>query len=228
MFNGFRRYFRACTGLLLVLSLQPAVSEEIYRLHTQNTQIDILVWKRGLLAGFGHNHVISAAGIEGRLVLVPGQLTRSRFELSFPVDALLIDAPDARKRFKDYFSKPISTQARQATRANMLKKIFTNKKSSRIIVRSAEITGPGPGYLLRLRVSFNGVQRKLVARVELRGSAAELEARGRLRLDLRRFGIRPVSAALGTIRIGDTVDIYFRCRLALRRRSDGKLEKQGG
>lgn len=195
--------------LLLMPLCVPASAVVSYRITAQNARVDVLVWKRGLLAGFGHDHVISAGVIQGSLLFDKKRPSRSRFELSVPVSALRIDTPAARQRFRRYFPKPIDQRSRQATRANMLKKIFATGRFPRIIVRSSAITGIGPDYQVHLQVRLNGVERTLVSRVVLGNTAGVLSASGHLKLDLAAFGIKPVSAVFGTIKIKRHVDIYF-------------------
>ncbi len=73
-------YLNLLCGLLIPHYCTANPSKNTYTIDTAKTNIDILVFKGGVLASFGHNHLISVGKINGQLVLMGNlfsiQLTR--------------------------------------------------------------------------------------------------------------------------------------------------------
>lgn len=180
-----------------------------YKITAANTTIDVLVLKKGVLSILGHNHVISTSKISGRLAINKSKPLQSKFNITIPVVALIVDDINRRKHYKNYFSKLISNQARQSTRSNMLKKIFDPDNYPKITIQSSQIIDDGLNYKVNMWVSINGVKRLIESKVQLKRTPATISIIGKTVLDLKQFNIKPVSAALATIKIKNTLPVFF-------------------
>lgn len=202
-------YLNLLCGLLIPHYGLANPSKNTYTVDTKKTNIDILVFKGGVLASFGHNHLISVGKINGQLVFNSTNPLKSEFKFTIPIHALVIDDSNRRKQYSKYFSNPINAGAKQATRRNMLKKIFNAKKSPTITIQSSAISGTAPNYKIHFWITINGVKRRLTSTVILLKKKSSISVKGNLPLDLKNFKIKPFSGALGTIKIQNTLRINF-------------------
>src|SRR5262249_7221842 len=68
----------------------------VYQVSSQESEVNILVFRGGKFSRLGHNHVVTSHDVTGRAWLNP-EFARSGFELSFPVAQLAVDEPEARR-----------------------------------------------------------------------------------------------------------------------------------
>ena len=80
-------------------------------------------------------------------------------------------------------------------------------ESRQILVSSSS----GDAVALRVNgaLTLHGTTRPVAASVRVRFTSSGLTAEGRLSLRQSEFGMRPVSAAAGTVRVKDDVEVAF-------------------
>jgi len=180
-----------------------------YRILPESSELRLRVYRGGPLADLGHNHVIVTSRIEGRLYLKP-HLADSGFKLRVPVDGFRVDPPQARGQEGKDFEGRLSSEARQATRANMLgPDVLDAKTYPTITLRSLAMSGP-PWYpRITLRITLHGVSRDYVVPTAIVREPHRLTAIGGLHLRQSDFGITPFTALGGGLRVKDGVDIAF-------------------
>lgn len=83
------------------------------------SEVRVLVYRGGVMASLGHNHVIASKYLSGK-IYVHDELSKTGFELTIPVNSLMVDDPDLRKQEGVDFSKDIPTETIAGTRRNML------------------------------------------------------------------------------------------------------------
>ena len=98
---------------------------EVYRVDAESSDIRLLIYRAGVLARLGHNHVISVVELEGRVYLHPNP-ELSSMEVQIPVDRLIVDDPVMRSEEGDGFSTELSKADINRTRANMLGRRLLN------------------------------------------------------------------------------------------------------
>ncbi len=199
---------------LLLILCSAAASAETGRYTVDPAASDIhwRVYRAGLLAGLGHNHVISTGGFSGSVQLADAPQA-SLFELVIPVTALVVDDPAMRRRYGGDFSDQPSTQAIAGTRANMLGGSLLNAGSyPRIRLSGSAVVAAGKreqDLLLDAEMELVGqsIPIRLPARVTLNGD--ELLASGQFTLSHRQLGLTPFSAAMGALKVAQKIDFTY-------------------
>jgi hypothetical protein len=187
----------------------PVAGASRYRIDPDASEMRILVYREGPLAEFGHNHVIVAGAVEGEVYLAT-PLRDSGFQVRIPVEALVVDPPAARAEEGGDFAKPLSGQARAATRENMLgPSVLDAERYPDIRVRSLGLHGPGWGPDLEVRITLRGVERDLTVPVALQRDGDRLAVTGLLELKQTDFGLVPFSAMGGGLRVADRIRVRF-------------------
>src|SRR5690349_311695 len=92
----------------------------VYRIDGPHSTVAIQVFRAGTLARLGHNHVMISHTVSGR-VWQQRAIERSGFEISLPVNDLIVDDPDARKNAGADFPPEIPQADRDGTKKNMLR-----------------------------------------------------------------------------------------------------------
>jgi len=184
----------------------------VYRIDAARSDIRLLVYRAGVLARFGHNHVISVGEFEGTITL-HSDPERSSVELEIPVHGLIVDDPELRIEEGDEFSTDLSEADINRTRGNMLGGRVLNAEQYPIV----RIMGRGfaverQEVKLSLSVELLGRVIELSAPVALRLDGDELEASGALRVSHAMLGMTPFKAAFWALRVADEMDLKFRIR----------------
>ena len=131
------RFKRACTFLIILYasclghygysqeeanefsSADPVLMPQTIEIDTGKSILRIYVGRAGLLSRMGHNHVIVSRDISGSIALVPEQNIASA-ELRIPVQQLIVDDTEERKRAGDDYDSLPTESDKTATRSNML------------------------------------------------------------------------------------------------------------
>lgn len=191
------------------LSPLPVENAARYRVDAEASDIHILVFRGGALARLGHNHVISVRDLEGD-IYVGDDFRQSGFTLGFPVDALAVDLPAARREAGEEFATTPSAQAIAGTRENMLgSEVLDAETYPRVRLRSVAISGPDKNPRVRFRITLHGVTREYSLPVQYRQHEQDLEATGTLSLFTSDFGIKPFSILGGGLQVRDGVELHF-------------------
>lgn len=178
-------------------------------LDTKASSITIFVYRDGLLARFGHNHVIESRAVSGSVWLAEAP-DQSRFELEFPVAALIVDDPGARQAAGPDFSSVPSARDREGTRTNMLGSAQLDAARSPLIsVRSKSIRGAGPRYDVTAEVTIRGHVSVMQIPAEVKRSADGLRVSGEISVRQSDLGLRPFRAIGGALRVRDEIRIAF-------------------
>ena len=212
-----------CTSTLRFVTLMLASSvvwgqgdistdPSVYQVDAENSDIRILVHRAGALSWLGHSHVILVGQLDGRIYVSPDAM-QSRFELIIPVQGLIVDNPVQRREEGDEFSTEPSEQDVARTRSNMLSEKVLNAERHPIV----KLTGTGyrgdkPEIMLQLSIELLGNVIELQVPTTLRLDEEILEVTGNLRLSHSDLGMRPFTAMLGALRVGDEIDFKYRLR----------------
>ncbi len=199
---------RSRSALLLFLAIaadRPAsAAPRTYVIDASASAVRVHVGKSGVFGFAGHTHEVAAERFEGRVQADPEDLARSMGELSFDAAALKVSAEgepagDAPK-VQEVMSGP---------------KVLDVARFATIRFRSQQVTGKRLAegvYELQVtgELSLHGVARSVTVpvRVELAGNT--LTASGRTTLGQRAFGIEPVSAGGGTVKVKNELGIEFK------------------
>ncbi len=200
---------------------QEAVAEAVaarYVVDAAASDVRFLVYRAGALARLGHNHVVRAGPIEGRIE-VAQDFQRSRFVLRLPVAGFRVDEAAVRAEEGEDFAAAVTPQAVEGTRGNMLGAAVLDAAAHPFIdIESLALTGPewAPDVTVLLRM--RGVEQRLSVPVAVARDNRRLVATAVFELRQSDFGIAPFSVLGGALQVADTLRV--RMRLVAQRADD--------
>ncbi len=213
--NGSRKHLVFAVSLVLVAAGGLRAQEEaVYRLVANQSRF-VVEAKRGGLFGFlGHDHLVAIRGYRGSVVLTPETVTPAMVELTIPADSLRIIDAD------------VSEADRAKIQDDMLSKVLEAKQFPEIRFTSTNVIAGESldgQYQVRIEGALNlhGVTRPVLLNALMTLSPDTLRASGRFRLKQKDFGIKPVSAGAGTVKVKNELEFRFDM-MALRERALAK------
>jgi polyisoprenoid-binding protein YceI len=181
----------------------------IYRVDPQSSELHIQVFRGGTLSKFGHNHVVSSRNLSGRVWLHP-EFARSGFELVAPVNDLVVDDPQARRKAGSEFPPDVPQADQDGTRKNMLRSdVLDGERFRELTVKSAQISGTLEAPRIIARITIKDVSRDVAVPVKIATTGGRLTASGAFDVQQTDFGIKPFTAALGALAVQDRLHITF-------------------
>lgn len=208
MMRGMGFKFREQSLLLLaLLALWPATvssgQSRTYRIVTSESSLWVFVEKAGLLSAFAHNHEIGVKSWSGSVTLPDNGVAAASAQ--FEVDAKSLVVLD----------KKVSDKDRTEIFNSMHREVLESEKYPRIVFRSVSITGVAKsgenryGFTLNGDLSLHGTTKRIAVPLTATVTPAEIRVSGKYRLKQTDYGIKPYSAAGGTVKVRDTVTINF-------------------
>jgi hypothetical protein len=181
----------------------------LFHVDSSASWLRVLVYRGGLLRGFGHNHVVSHHGIEGT-ILVGQDPLQSELSLEFAVGDLAVDKPEQRSLAGPDFPGRIREKDIAGTRRNLLgKKLLQEEQYPSIRIRSHGITGNMPEIGVEATVTVRGEEFTIVFPAQVDMSGDSIVASGQLELSHRDLGLKPFKAVLGTLRVRDMLILQY-------------------
>ena len=174
-----------------------------YVVDPAGSSVRIHVGKSGAFSFAGHTHEVVAPALSGEVTADPADLSASRVTLSFEAAALKVVAE----------GEPAG-DAPKVEEAMRGPKTLDSSRFPAITFKSAKVTGGGEGGKWELQVAgemtLHGVTRALTlpVKVELQGDTLTASGEAVLRQD--EFGMRPVSAGGGTVKVKNEVQVSYR------------------
>lgn len=187
----------------------------LYDVSAADSDLAILVFRGGTLARLGHNHVMSSKSIEGRVWIHSADVQRSGFELSFPVNELIVDDPEARANAAGAFPEgelpPEIPQAdREGTRKNMLREqVLDGEHFADVTLQAVRVSGTLAAPTLLTRITIKGVSRDIEVPAIVTIEDAKLTAQGEFAVLQTDFGITPFSIGMGALEVQNQLKIRF-------------------
>lgn len=180
-----------------------------YTVSPESSWIRVLVFRGGLLGGLGHNHVVSAARIAGS-VEIADPAAESNLHLAISYAALEVDDPAVREAEGDRFQGTVPADDIAGTRANMLgPKLLDDAGYDGVELSSAAIRRAGSGWIVSIDVTLLGETRQLEFPVDVEVLGDTLRATGSREVTHDELGLRPFTAALGTLRVRNEMTFRY-------------------
>jgi polyisoprenoid-binding protein YceI len=182
---------------------------QFYRIDPAASTLHILVYRGGPMARLGHNHVVSSHNLQGR-VWRGVVLENSGFDITVPVNDLVVDDNAARATEGEDFALNVSEDAKHGTKANMLRDtLLDGARYPEIRIMSVRVQGDAnaPQVIATLRIRDQ--TRQVTVPVTLQTAGAGLRVTGSFQIRQTDFGITPLSIALGALQVVDAVTIKF-------------------
>jgi len=191
-----RRQTKSWIGMLAVLGLGgiPPAYCQPRQIDTAKSVITVRVYKTGMLSALGHDHEISAP-------LARGTVDPAGRKVELRVRAAALRVLDAKLSAKD----------RAGIQSTMLgPQVLDAENHQEIVFHSTTAEAAGAGAWK--------VSGELSVRGETRPVSMEVTERdghyaGTCRFKLTEFGIKPIKAAGGTVRVKDEVQVEFDVQL---------------
>jgi len=181
----------------------------------EGSEVRIQVFSAGRVPKLGHNHVLTAPRLQGRVwTPKPGQTDGARFELSLRLDELEIDPPTLRAQMGPDFSSVLDADAIAGTRAHMLGP--DNLEAARfpwVRLRSVRVSGQAPQMEAEVDIELHGQHRLQTVPLQVerqdRDGLLGWRARGAFVLRQTDYGIRPYAVLGGLLAVADEMRIEF-------------------
>jgi polyisoprenoid-binding protein YceI len=168
------------------------------------TSVTIQVGKGGLFSFAGHEHEVVAPAKEGQIALDRADTTRSSVRLVFDAAAMKVTGK----------GEP-AEDVPEVQRVMLSDRVLDVERHPTMTFESRSISrGSSAGQAIILRIegdlTLHGVTRRVTAQnVQVRTEGAQLAAAGKVEIRQSDFGMRPVTAAGGTVRVKDEVQVVF-------------------
>jgi len=176
---------------------------------TEESLLQILVYRGGAMARLGHNHVIASHHLSGTVYETADPLA-TRFDISFPVNELTVDEPALREAAGADFPPAVPQNARDGTRSNMLSPALLDGPNYPVIrLRAVDIKAAGEDFDAGVEVTLKGATHVFRVPVRVQRSEGKLVATGEFSLWQSQLGLAPFSAAMGALVVLDEMHIRF-------------------
>ncbi len=190
----------------------------VYWIDNDATHVWIFLWRAGMLAAKGHNHVMVVKKIDGA-VFLPNNLLKDeiRFDMVFPTSAIEVDPPPLRKEIGGAFATDIPPDGNRKTREHMLGiDVLNENKFPNVGLSSLKAYGELPKMVLDTVVTLHGIRKQVLIPITLKATDAKLSATGAFVLRQTDFGIEPFSALGGLLSVQDPIMVEFKLEAKVR------------
>ena len=174
-----------------------------YAVDSENSSLHISVYKEGLLKAFGHDHLISANKISGRVLFNEEMLEDSSADLTVEATSLRVIDPgesdkDRRKVQETMAGKDVLDEER-----------FPVIRFTSTRVKQVKKTHDGWEVTLEGVLSLHGVEKPISLPLHVSAKDGELRAEGEASLLQTDFGITPIKVGGGSVKVKNKVRIRF-------------------
>lgn len=171
------------------------------------SSLTLRVYRDGPMQKLGHNHLITSDRLAGR-VLLRQPLAESGFELSLPLESLVVDDAAARSRAGGEFAAPVPQKDRDSTRHNLLGAKLLNAAQHPEMWLAADSLSSEPGhYQARVRVSLAGGEHLVTVPFAVTIEGDQLKAHSAFQLTHADVGLVPFNVALGALKVRDEFEV---------------------
>ncbi len=190
----------------------PPPSGRVYRVNEQESELRVLVYRAGALAGLGHNHVMINHAVRGSVTLDAAPA----FSLNLPVAAFVVDDAQARLEEGADFAAAVPDGAKAGTLRNMRSSAVLDADEFPVITLdsvavSAAAAGPGTGTMTAaVAISIAGRESRIDVPFLVRIEAGRLSATGTVELRQSALGLTPYSLLLGALQVQDSMTVKFK------------------
>lgn len=197
------RVFTSVAFATFVAVASTAQAPQLFRIDPQASQVIISVDRAGLLSFAGHTHEVVAPAVAGEVRYDAGDPARSSVRVEFDASALKVtgkgeprgDVPEVQRVM---LSERVLDVRRYPTIAFASRSVSVVDRHDTALVLA--IAGD---------LTLHGVTRPLTIRVAGVAGPDEIRARGSFFVKQTDFGIQPVTAGAGTVKVKDALQVTF-------------------
>jgi len=193
--------------LLIALSLigWPVATQKsrTYTIVASESSFWVFVPKTGLLSGLAHDHEIGVKSFTGKIVVPEAGASSGSLELDVDATSLAV------------LDKKPSEDDKKKIYNSMHNEVLESARHPKITFKSASVSdlkqtgGEAYNFTLNGDLTLHGVTKRIVVPVSLTINAKELRAIGKYTLRQTDYGIKPYSAAGGTIKVKNEITVNF-------------------
>lgn len=188
--------------MVFVQGAPPPAQTQTYLIVAPQSTFSVFVGRAGLLKGFGHNHTIAVESFSGRVQVPVEGIQRASVELEVETKSLRVA------------DKDISEKERAEIQAAMHDVVLETSHFPKISFRSVSISNGTPHhsdqrFTVLGDLTLHGVTKRVAVPVVVTITPDRIRATGEVLIKQTDFGIKPYSAALGSIKVKDTVKLRF-------------------
>ncbi|NUW45759.1 YceI family protein [Nonomuraea rhodomycinica] len=169
-----------------------------YPLGPESGLLEVTTTRAGFGAKAGHDLTIAVTRWRGEALIDPAGPAGSSLTVE-------VDAGSFEVREGTGGVKPLTASDRAEIEKIIREKVLHSARNPVITFRSSRIEGTAESFRVEGDLTMAGATRP----VEVRGSLAEGRVKGSAVVAQSRWGIRPYSAFLGALKVGDEVGIRF-------------------
>jgi polyisoprenoid-binding protein YceI len=198
--------FSLAAMLCILLTIGPSTagpeSQEL-RIDAASSKMVVHVGRSGLFGFAGHDHEVVVPVLAGSVMLDRTDVSRSKVSVQFDATAMKVTGKgEPREDVPEVQRVMLSERVLDVERHPKI--AFVSEDIS-VVQRSAG--------RMRLRINgqltLRGVARRVTVPTEVELTADRLTAAGKATVRQTNFGIRPVTAGAGTVKVKDEVEIVF-------------------
>ncbi len=199
-----KNVMRAC-GLLLLLSVTANAqsNSRTYTIDAKESSFWVFVGKSGFLSGLAHDHEIGVKSFTGRVVVPEAGAAGGALELDIDARSLVV------------LDKKVSEKDRTEIFNSMHQDVLESAKHQKITFKSVAVsdvkqTGDNAySFTLTGDLTLHGVTKRIATPVTATITPQQLRAVGKYTLKQTDYGVKPYSAAGGTIKVKNEVVVNF-------------------
>ncbi|MGE0887284.1 MAG: YceI family protein [Blastocatellales bacterium] len=192
-----------CISLLLLASAVGAQSKRTYTIVAGESSFWVFVAKTGLFSALAHDHEIGVKSFTGKITVPESGASGGSLELDINAQSLAV------------LDKKPSEDDKKKIYNSMHAEVLESAKYPKISFKSVSVsdlkqTG-GENYTFTLNgdLTLHGMTKRVAVPVSLTINQQQLRAVGKYTLKQTDYGIKPYSAAGGTIKVKNEVVVNF-------------------
>ncbi len=187
----------AMVALSLLPLSSPAARPTTFHLQAPRSFVRVHLGKTGLFAFAGDEHHIAVPVLRGEVVFDPDDPSSSSCDAEFATAQMKVDDPN--------LSDGDRAEVQRRMESSLVLDVPTFPRAS---FKSTSVRATGPD---RLEVVGNltllGRARPVTLDVQVQSTSPRFQARATARFKQTLFGIEPISAAAGAVKVKDEVDV---------------------
>jgi len=173
-----------------------------YRLVAEQSMFTVQAFAEGLFSAFGHDPVLAIKDFTGEVQFVPGSFESASVKITIRADSIVL-SNEVKEKDRLEIEQTMREQVLEIAKYREI--VFVSPNIS--VIRLAE-----GRYRARVigDLTFHGITQKnlwITSEVEISGES--LRAKGDFSLKQKDFGIKPFSAAGGTIKLKNELKFSF-------------------
>jgi polyisoprenoid-binding protein YceI len=180
-----------------------------FRIDPARSSLVLQVFRDGVAARLGHDHVVEARQFSGTITHDPATPAASSIDVAVEVGSLVADDP-ATRRQHGLAGELSARDVADIDKAMKSEEQLDAARFPAITFRSSAITPQADGqYLVTGTLTIRGVANQYTFPAQVGRIGEDLRGRARLAFKQSSFGYRPYRAALGAIRNKDEVILHI-------------------